>query len=312
MRERARKRQSLRLTAREPHTAAADDGIEPLLHHADLAVERGQGEKCHRVAVPTAEDVGAHAVVPQLGVMAEIADRRRDLARRERGQFAPAEGHGAAVGLLAEEDAPERRLAAGHRAGDADDLAGTGSKRQPLEDGLAAFVGEGEIFEHDVLRRRSIERRERLGRFHQRLDALPGDLRAVHGVEELCGLGGFGRELQKTGEKRRERGDIPRAPARAEYVFCAKPQDEEHAHIGQDEIKRRQRRLPDVCAHGGALVAIQRGLIARLLRFFAAVDAVGDGVFRAVERCGAERCGGLFTGCARALDDPFHRLGADV
>ena len=36
------------------------------------------------------------------------------------------------------------------------------------------------------------------------------------------------------------------------------------------------------------------------------------GVFRAVERCGAERCGGLFIGCARALDDPFHRLGADV
>ena len=52
----------------------------PLLHRAHLAVQRGQGEIVHGVALCSAEDVGTHRIVPQLGVVTEIANGRRDLA----------------------------------------------------------------------------------------------------------------------------------------------------------------------------------------------------------------------------------------
>lgn len=75
--------QTLCLTAGKAHAAAADHGVEPLLHRVDFTVKRGELEIVHRVAVNAAEDVGAHGVVPQLGIVAKVTDCRRDLARRK-------------------------------------------------------------------------------------------------------------------------------------------------------------------------------------------------------------------------------------
>ena len=60
------------------------------------------------------------------------------------------------------------------------------------------------------------------------------------------------------------------------------------------------------------LIAVQRRLIARLLRVLAAVDAIGDGVLRPVERRRAERRRRLFVCRARALHRLFHLLRADI
>ena len=85
MRQRPRQRQPLRLPAGEPNAAAPHDGLKPLLHRPHLAVQRGQGEKAHRVARLAAEHVFLHGIVPKLRIMAEIADRRGRLARRKLG-----------------------------------------------------------------------------------------------------------------------------------------------------------------------------------------------------------------------------------
>ena len=85
MRQRPCQRQPLRLPAGEPNAASPHDGLKPPLHRPHLAIQRGQGEKTHRVARPAAEHVFLHGIVPEFRVMAEIADRRSRLARRKLG-----------------------------------------------------------------------------------------------------------------------------------------------------------------------------------------------------------------------------------
>ena len=243
--------------------------------------------------------------------MAEIADRRGELPRREIGKLRRAELRRAAVGRFAEEHAPERGLAAGDGTGNADDIAGTRRERQAGKDRLFA-VSKGEIFERHTGRSRDGKLFRNLRFLHQRPDALPRYLRLLHGVEELCGLGGFDRELRKAGEERGERRDIPAAPPGAENVFRAEPQNKQHARLRRGKIQRRQRRLPHAAAHGGGLVTFQRILIPLRADVLTAADTVGHGVLRAVERGGAESARGLFIRRPRALHRLFHPRGAYI
>ena len=244
--------------------------------------------------------------------MAEVADRRRNLARRKIGQLPPADAHRSFIRTLAKEHASQRGFATGYRAGHADDIARLCGERQVFKDRIAAVIGEGQMTGLHRLRGRQGERLKRLLRFHHGLDALPRNLRALHGVEQFRRLGGLGRHLRKAGEERRKRRDIPRAPARAQHVFRAEPENKRHAQVGDHQIERRQRGLPDVGAHGVFLVIGQRLFIPRFPHILAAVYAVGDGVFRPAERRRAERRGRLFIGRARTLNRLFHQLCADI
>ena len=244
--------------------------------------------------------------------MAEITDRLRNLPRRKVLQLLPADAHRTAIGSFAQKHASQRRFTAGNRPGHADDLAGLRRKGQAGKDVLPALIGKGEVLRFHRLPGRDLQRRKLLRRFHQGLDALPGNFRALHRIEQLRRLGGFGRHFDKAGEKGRNRRDVPRAPARAQHVFCAEPEDEQHAQVRHHKIQRRQRGLPDVRAHSGALIAAQRLFVALFPRVLAAVDAVGHGIARAVERRGAERGSGLFICRTRALHGLFHPLRADI
>ena len=311
MRERSRQREPLRLPAGKTCAAAADHGIGSVFHGEHFVLQSDGGKIRHCVLFAAAEDVMAHRIGAELRVVAEIPDGRGDLPRRERGKLFRPEFCRAAVGRFAEKHAPECGLAAGDGTGDADDVAGARRDAQAGEDRLIS-VGKGEIFERHRFGCRDIQFRELLRLFHQRLDALPGYLRLLHGVEELCGLGGFDRQLRKAGEERSERRNVPGVPSGTENVFCAQPQYEQHARVGHGQIQRRQRRLLHIAAHGGGLAIFQRVLIPLRAGVLAAVDAVGHGVLRAVERGGAERASGLFIRRARALHRLFHPRGAYI
>ena len=222
VRQRPCQREPLRLSAGEARAAAADHGVEPVFHGEHFVFQCHGGEIRQGVFLTAAENVAAYRVGAELRIVAEIPDRRGDLPRCERGKLRRAELCRAAVGRFAEKHAPERGLAAGDGAGDADDAAGVCRKAQAGEDRLVP-VGKGEVFERHIFGDRNGELFELLRLGHQGLDTLPGHLRFLHGVEELCNLGGLDGELCKAGEKRGERRNVPAVPAGAENVFCAEP-----------------------------------------------------------------------------------------
>ena len=175
--------------------------------------------------------------------MAQIAHRCRDLPQRQTGQFPSDDADGAAVALLAEEYAAQLGLAAGHGTRYADDVPGVGRQRQPPEDRRTAVIGEGDVLQRHILRPGALQSGQRFRRLHQRLDALSGHLRPLHGVKQLGGLGGFGGHPHKTEQKRGERRNVPALPSRAQHVFSAEPQDKQHTDVGYRQIQRRQGRL---------------------------------------------------------------------
>ena len=220
--------QTLGLSAGKTGAAVADDGIEAVLHRQHLAFQRSSGEIGHGVPLAAAEDIVLHRVGTQLRVVAQIADGGRNLTRGQRGELLSAKLRRAFIGGLAEEDPAKGGFAAGHRAGDSNDVAGMGCQTQTREDGGVA-VGEGEIPEGHIFRRRDIQRVQLLRRLHQRFDALPGDFGLLHRVEELGSLGGFDHQLGEAGEEGGKGRDVPHTPAGAEDILCAEPQNEQYA-----------------------------------------------------------------------------------
>ena len=241
--------------------------------------------------------------------MPQIADGGRDVAGRKRPQFLIAPPDAPGVGRFAEECPPQGGFAAGHRACDADDLPRLGGEGQTGEDWHTVPIGEREVRNDQGSPCRNFQRGQGILLPHQGADSLPGDLRLLHGVKQLPGLGGFDSQLSIAGEKGHQSGNVPFS---RQNVLSSQPENEQHADIGDDQIQRRQGGLPEICQHGGALVFMEGVLIAVFLRRFTAVNPVGHGIFCPVEGGSAERGGGLFVGGAGALDVALHKLGTDV
>ena len=235
--------------------------------------------------------------------MAQITDGGSDLPRRQGRELSAAKLRRTLIGCFAQEHPAKGGFAAGHRAGDANDIAGAGGQAQAGEDGLPA-IGKGEVLQRDILCRRDVQRFQRFGLLHQRLDALPRDFRLLHGVEQLCHLGGLDHQLGETGQEGGEGCDVPCAPAGAQHVLCTEPQNEQHARIGRRQIQRRQGGLPHIIAHSGLFVGVQSILVFFHPGVLTAVNAVGDGVLGAVQRGSAQGTGGFFVG----RTGPLHRL----
>ena len=243
--------------------------------------------------------------------MAQIPDGGRHLPRGQGRKFRLAKPHRTGIGCFTQEHPAQRRFAAGHRAGDADDIAGVGGEVQAGEDGHIA-IGKGEIFQGDVSGLRHLQGLQLLRLLHQRLDALPGDFGLLYGVEQLCHLGGFDHQLGKAGQEGGECGNVPAAPPGAQHIFCAEPQDEQHAGFGRCQIQRRQSRLPHIAAHGGLFVPVQRVLILFGAGVLTAVNAVGHGVPGTVQRGSAQGTSRLFVGRTGALHRLFHPCRAHI
>ena len=243
--------------------------------------------------------------------MAQIPDGGRHLPRGQGRKFRLAKPHRTGIGCFTQEHPAQRRFAAGHRAGDADDVAGVGGEVQAGEDGHIA-IGKGEIFQGDVSGLRHLQGLQLLRLLHQRLDALPGDFGLLYGVEQLCHLGGFDHQLGKAGQEGGEGCNVPAAPPGAQHIFCAEPQDEQHAGFGRCQIQRRQSRLPHIAAHGGLFVPVQRVLILFGAGVLTAVNAVGHGVPGTVQRGSAQGTSRLFVGRTGALHRLFHPCRAHI
>ena len=105
----------------------------------------------------------------------------------------------APVGVLAQKDPAQCGFAAGHRAGDADDLPGPeGEGKTGKERGLSR-IGKAEVLRLDGHRLSGRQLRQGLHRLHQGLDPPPGHLGLMNGVEQLGRLGGLARQLGKVG-----------------------------------------------------------------------------------------------------------------
>ena len=89
---------------------------------------------------------GTQCVGAEFRVMAQIPDGGRHLPRGQGQKFRLAKPHRTGIGCFTQEHPAQRRFAAGHRAGDADDVAGVGGEVQAGEDGHIA-IGKGEIFQ---------------------------------------------------------------------------------------------------------------------------------------------------------------------
>ena len=102
------------------------------------------------------------------------------------------------------------------------------------------------------------------------------------------------------------------APAGAQHILCAEPQDEEGPCLGCRQIKRRQSGLPHVVPHGSLFVKAQGLLVFFHPGLLAAVDAVGHGIPGTVQRGTAQGTGGLFIGRTGTLHRLFHPCRADI
>ena len=303
--------QTLCLPAGKAGAAAADDRLRTLFHGQHFLLQGSGCKPRHGILFAAAEDIILHGVGTQFRVMAKIPNRGGDLARGQGGKLSAAKADRALIGRFAEEYAAKGGFSAGDRAGDADDIAGVGRQAQAGKDRLFA-IGEGEFFQRHILCRRDLQGIQLLGRFHQGSDALPGDFCLLHRVEELGHLGGFDHQLGETGKEGGEGGNIPAAPAGAQHILCAEPQDEEGPCLGCRQIKRRQSGLPHVVPHGSLFVKAQGLLVFFHPGLLAAVDAVGHGIPGTVQRGTAQDTGGLFIGRTGTLHRLFHPCRADI
>ena len=242
--------------------------------------------------------------------MPQIADNLRALFRLHLPQFSAVDSDVAFIRVFTQERLAERRFAACHRARDADDL--------PL------FRREGDIAQHVFSIRISKAQMLHLqlvrsalcvcalrGAFlrllrEQRLDAVPGNLRLIHRVEELRHAGRLDRQLGKAGQECCKRRNRPRLPARSQHILLTEIQDEQHARHGDDAVDWRHRRIPDVGFYRRLLVGGQ-GLFICFLPFLLASEyAIGDGILRSVQRRRAQLSGLLLVRRARLLNRLFH------
>ena len=210
--------QPLGLPAGKAGAAAANDRVGAVFHGKHFVLQGYDREVRQRVLLPAAEHVAAHGVGAEFRVMAQIPDGGRHLPRGQGQKFRLAKPHRTGIGCFTQEHPAQRRFAAGHRAGDADDVAGVGGEVQAGEDGHIA-IGKGEIFQGDVSGLRHLQGLQLLRLLHQRLDALPGDFGLLYGVEQLCHLGGFDHQLGKAGQEGGECGNVPAAPPGAQHIF---------------------------------------------------------------------------------------------
>ena len=134
----------------------------------------------------------------------------------------------------------------------------------------------------------------------------------MHRIEEFGHLGGFDRQLGKTGKEGGKRCNVPVAPPCAQDIFAPEPQNEEHAGSGCRQVQRGQSGLPHIGAHRAFFILRQRFFIASGSEILTAVYAVGHGVLRAVQRVGAQRSGRFFVGRSRTLHRLFHQRRAEI
>ena len=303
--------QALGLTAGKAGAAGADDGIHTVFHGQHFAIQRGGSKPRHGILFTAAENIVLHRIGAQLRIMAQVTNGGGDLPRGQGSKFRFAKFCRAAVGCLAQEHPAKGGFAAGHRAGDANDIAGVRRQAQAGKDGSFA-IGKGEVFQRHVLRRRDMQGFQLFRLLHQWLDALPRDLGFLHRVEQLCHLGGFDHQFREAGKEGGERRNVPCAPARAEHIFSAEPQNEQHACLGRCQIQRRQSGLPHIVAHGCFFVGVQGFLVLFYAGILTAVNAVGHSIPGAVEGGSAQRTCCLFVRRTGALHRLFHPCRAHV
>lgn len=164
--------------------------------------------------------------------------------------------------------------------GDADDLPPAGGQIQAGEQRRVTGIAAGEIPDLQTLHPAGGNGGHGGDLPHQGLDPLPGHLRLVDCVEQLCRLGGFGGQLGKAGQKRGEFRDGPDRPAGAQHVFPAEIQDQRRPDHGEHTVQRRQGRCPQVCLYSGVFVSGEVLLIGYPALLLPAKDPVGQGVDR--------------------------------
>ena len=309
--ERSRQCQTLRLSARQARTAAADDRINAVFHRKNFVFQCGGVKIRHRILFTAAEDIVFQGVRAQLRVMAQITDRCGNLSGREGGELLLSELSRTAIRRLAEEHPSEGRFATGDGAGHADDITGMGGQAQAGED-RGISVTERKVFQGHISGFRNVEFFQLLRRFHQRLDALPRNFGLLHRVKQLCDLGRLDDQLGEAGKEGRKGRDIPRTPAGAKDILCAEPQDKQHAGFRRRQIQRRKGRLPHIAAHRGLFVVFQCVFVFLHPGVLTAVNAVGHSVLRTVQRSGTQRACGLFVCRTSTLNGLFHPRCADI
>ncbi len=162
------------LAAGQALAAFADRRLGPgreggaVLIHADLFQDRGD------VTGQAEADVLFDGSCKEFCVVAAIADDAVR-CRMAVAQFLGAEENLAAVGIFTEKGLAQRRFAAGHGPGDADEGAGLSGKGQVPENRVgAAGIGKGQVADRQFRRRRWRYGLAKLGsRLEMGLDALP-------------------------------------------------------------------------------------------------------------------------------------------
>ena len=307
------KGQPLCLPAGQPHTAAAHKGIHALFHGGGFLLKADRFQIPGGVGIPLAQqDIVPDAVIEQLRVVAKVTHDARPLFRRQVLQLRPAEPDAALVGRLTQEGPPEGGFPAGHRAGHPDDLPRLRREGDAAVNAGAVRVDKAQIRNFQRGRFGRLHGFPRFRLLHQGPDPLPRHLRLVDGVEQLGRTGGLHRQLGETGQKSGEGGDVPCLPAGAQHVPAAGIQDEQHTGQRDRPVQRLHGGTPDVGLHRRALVGGQILLVGALPLFLAAVDPVGHGIGRPVQR-GRTQPPRLDFECGPgALDNDLHFFGQQV
>lgn len=134
--------QALGLTAGKAGAAGADDGIHTVFHGQHFAVQRGGSKPRHGILFTAAENIVLHCIGAQLRIVAQVTNGGGDLPRGQGSKFRFAKFCRATVGCFAQEHPAEGGFAAGHRAGDANDIARVRRQAQAGKDGSFAIGKE--------------------------------------------------------------------------------------------------------------------------------------------------------------------------
>ncbi len=198
--ERAGKAEALPLSAGEPLPCLAHKRIGPVRKALHIVFEAGQGKRLPDIGFLAQRDVVADAGIQKL----RIVPQGREDARAGRDDRALGRD-------LSQDGTAESRLAAGDRSGDAHYLAWGDREGHILEERLCPWPAEGEMAHGQTSRCLRRSRSRLLDRPHIGLDPLPGDLRPLDGVEELCGMRGLLGKAAEDGDIHREGRDVPDA-----------------------------------------------------------------------------------------------------
>ena len=162
------------LAAGQALAAFADRRLGPGREGGAVLVHADHFQDSADIARQAEADVLFDGSCKEFRVVAAIADDAVR-CRMAVAQFLGAEENLAAVGIFTEKGLAQRRFAAGHGPGDADEGAGLGGKGQVPENRVgAAGIGKGQVADRQFRRRRWRYGLAKLGsRLEMGLDALP-------------------------------------------------------------------------------------------------------------------------------------------